>query len=108
MPLPPCECCVNRCAVWHDQSSSVHFVTVGVTQVVKVGPKGRVVIPRTVRDQLDISEGDELVVVVDRDTVRLVPRGGVVASLRGALADTELDVVAELLAERRAAAAAER
>ena len=76
-----------------------------VTSVVKVGPKGRVVIPGAVREQLDISEGDELVVVVDHDTVRLLPRANVVASLRGALADAEVDVVAELLAERRAAAA---
>ncbi|CAN5367508.1 hypothetical protein BH23ACT3_BH23ACT3_02430 [soil metagenome] len=79
-----------------------------VTNVVKVGPKGRVVIPGAVRDRLDIAEGDELVVVVDHDTVRLLPRAGVLASLRGALADADVDVVAELLADRRAAAAAEQ
>lgn len=79
-----------------------------VTSVVKVGPKGRVVIPGAVRELLDIAEGDELVVVVDHDTVRLLPKSGVVASLRGALAGGDVDVVSELLADRRAAAAAER
>jgi AbrB family looped-hinge helix DNA binding protein len=78
-----------------------------VTNVVRVGPKGRVVIPAEVRDQLDIGEGDELAVVVDGRSVRLMPTEHLLAGLRGALTGSGVDVVAELLAERRASARAE-
>ncbi|MCU0261186.1 MAG: AbrB/MazE/SpoVT family DNA-binding domain-containing protein [Ilumatobacteraceae bacterium] len=78
------------------------------TIVVKVGPKGRIVIPAGVRDECGIHEGDELVVVVERTGIRLVDRRGLVASLRGSVRSVDgRSVVDELLAERRAEAVAE-
>lgn len=81
------------------------------TEVVKVGPKGRIVIPARMRDRFGIDEGDELVVVADADSIQVIPRHRLVASLRGSLrADGAdgADLVAELLADRRRDAAAGR
>jgi AbrB family looped-hinge helix DNA binding protein len=78
------------------------------TTVVRVGPKGRIVIPATVREQCGIREGDELVLVVERSGIRLVDRGALVASLRGSVRSVDgSSVVDQLLAERRAEAIAE-
>jgi AbrB family looped-hinge helix DNA binding protein len=72
---------------------------------VKVGPKGRVVIPAWVRERLDIAEGDELAVVVERDGVKFMARDAVLDELRAMFADYPGSPVDELIAERRAEAA---
>ena len=77
----------------------------GDTRTVRVGPKGRVVIPIAAREALGIEEGDELSVIVEDDGVRIVPTRRLVAGLRGALKDSEVDVLEELLQDRRRAAA---
>jgi AbrB family looped-hinge helix DNA binding protein len=75
---------------------------------IRVGPKGRVVIPIAIRELYDLEEGDELVVVPEADGIRLVDRTRLVASLRGSVRTTDgRSVVDELIAERRAAAAHE-
>jgi AbrB family looped-hinge helix DNA binding protein len=66
-----------------------------------VGPKGRVVIPAWARDELDISEGDELVVIVEGRGVRLMSREALLDSLHGVLADVPYSLADELIAERR-------
>jgi AbrB family looped-hinge helix DNA binding protein len=74
----------------------------------KMGPKGQVVIPKTIRDRLHLEPGDRLLVHEADDEVRIrkalagpAERRAVVASLRGALAGGP-SLTAALEAERRA------
>ena len=68
----------------------------------KVGPKGQVVLPKTMREGLGIRPGDEVTVEHHEGglLVRRVPHG---SALYGLLAMTELDTdpLAELEAEHR-------
>ena len=79
------------------------------TSYVKVGPKGRIVVPLAARQAFDIAEGDELAVVIEERGVRLVPRELLLAGLRGCLQrpDCVTGGVDEFIEERRAAAAAD-
>lgn len=77
------------------------------TNVVSVGPKGRVVIPSEIRRELGIGEGSELVAIVEGPAVVLVPRSAVRARLRSMFADVETSMRDELIDERRAAASLE-
>lgn len=52
----------------------------------KVGPKGQVVLPKAVRDQLGIRPGDEVEVGVDGDSVA-IRKPAPARSPRGVLAD---------------------
>jgi AbrB family looped-hinge helix DNA binding protein len=74
------------------------------TNVVSVGPKGRVVIPADIRRRLGIDEGSELVALVEGQAVVLVPRSAIKSRLRSMFADVKVSMVDELLAERRAEA----
>jgi AbrB family looped-hinge helix DNA binding protein len=78
------------------------------TMTVRVGPKGRVVLPVEARRTLGIDEGDELVAVVHDDGVTLLTRAAAVARLRRLFADGQRSPVDVLLADRRAEVAAER
>jgi AbrB family looped-hinge helix DNA binding protein len=75
--------------------------------VVKVGPKGRIVIPAAVRQRYGFAEGDELVMVAEPHGVRLIDRGHLLDELDGLLREGT-DLVDELIAERRADADADR
>ena len=74
------------------------------THVVAVGPKGRVVIPASIRRELGIDEGSELVALVEGEAVVLVPRSAVKSRLRSIFADTGVSMRQELIDERRAEA----
>lgn len=74
------------------------------TSVVAVGPKGRVVIPARIRRQLGITEGAELVALVEGEAVVLVPRSAIKSRLRSMFADVDASMREELIAERRAEA----
>ena len=76
---------------------------------VKMGDRGRVVIPSSVRRRLGLAPGDALVLSEHGDEIRLQPLARRVAALRGAYADLApgRDLAAELIAERRAEAARE-
>jgi AbrB family looped-hinge helix DNA binding protein len=86
--------------------------TAGMTSMsttYKMGPKGQVVIPKTIRDRLHLKPGDDLVVRGEGDEVRIrraaldqAERRERVARLRGMLSDGSHDLVAELEAEHRA------
>ena len=78
-----------------------------VTDVVSVGPKGRVVIPAGIRRELGIEEGTELVALVEGEAVVLVPRSAIKSRLRSIFASVGASMRDELLAERRAEAAGE-
>jgi AbrB family looped-hinge helix DNA binding protein len=72
--------------------------------VVQVGPKGRVVIPAEIRHRLGISEGSELVALVEGEAVVLVPRSSIKTRLRSIFAGVDTSLRQELLADRRAEA----
>jgi AbrB family looped-hinge helix DNA binding protein len=74
------------------------------TASVRVGPKGRVVLPIEARRALGIQEGDELVAILEEDGIRLMTRQAAIASLRGLLGKGEGSLIDELIAERRAEA----
>ena len=75
-----------------------------VTSVVTVGPKGRVVIPVEVRRALGLTEGSELVALIEGDAVVLMPRSSVRDRLRSLFASVEGSMAGELIGERREAA----
>ena len=75
-----------------------------VTSTVFVGPKGRVVIPAEIRRELAITEGSELVALVEGEAVVLVPRSAIKSRLRSIFAGVESSMREELMAERRMAA----
>jgi len=70
---------------------------------VKVGPKGRVVVPAPIRRELGIEEGTELMARVEGDGIVLEPRAAALRRLRELFAHVPRDVslVDELIAERR-------
>jgi AbrB family looped-hinge helix DNA binding protein len=80
----------------------------GDTTSVRVGPKGRVVLPVEARRALGIHEGDELVAVVHDDGVTLLTRGAAVARLRRLFGGAARSPVDDLLAGRRDEVAAEQ
>lgn len=77
------------------------------TNVLSVGPKGRVVIPVEIRRRLGLEEGSQLVALVEGDGVLLLPRAAVKQRLRGMFAGIKPSLADELIHDRRAAAAEE-
>ncbi len=74
----------------------------------RVGPKGQVVIPKAIRDRLDIAPGDEVVVEQDGRDVRirlhaddLAARRRRIGALRGMWSGLPGISTADLEAERR-------
>lgn len=77
------------------------------TTVVRVGPKGRIVLPAAVRRRLGITEGTELCVVATDRGVELYTRAELVRELQAPFEKQRGHLVDDLLAERRRAAASE-
>ncbi len=75
------------------------------TYYVVVGDRGRVVVPAEVRERAGLSEGTRLVLIETPNGLILLTREQLKARVRAELAG--LDLVKELLAERRAQADAE-
>lgn len=72
--------------------------------MVRLGERGRLVLPAELRHRLGLHAGDELLATADDDTtVRLVPRRVAAQELLGIAStrDTSRSAVEELLAERR-------
>lgn len=70
---------------------------------VRVGPKGRVVVPAPIRQALGIEEGTELMARIEGDGIVLEPRSAAIRRLQALFAHIPRDVslVDELIAERR-------
>ncbi len=77
---------------------------------VRLGDRGRVVLPAELRRAAGLSEGDELTVTLEADGLRLVGRRELARAGRGSLAHlgSDRDLVGELLDERRAESASEQ
>jgi AbrB family looped-hinge helix DNA binding protein len=75
------------------------------TDVVEVGPKGRVVIPAPIRRLLGIEQGTRLTVLVDGEAVVLIPRDAVERRLHAIFSGVPASMARELIQERRAEAA---
>jgi AbrB family looped-hinge helix DNA binding protein len=75
------------------------------TYTVVVGNRGRIVVPAELRERAGLGEGTTLVLLETPEGLVLLTREQLAARVRGELAG--LDLVGELLAERRAASAAE-
>ncbi len=65
----------------------------------RVGPKGQVVLPKALRDELGIRPGDE-VDVTRQDDGLMVRRARASSRLFRRLADAELDLMQDLRVER--------
>ena len=70
---------------------------------VKVGPKGRIVVPAPIRQELGIEEGTELMARIEGDGIVLEPRSAAIRRLQALFAHVPRDrsLVDELIAERR-------
>ncbi len=77
------------------------------TDLVEVGPKGRVVIPAHIRRRLGIEQGTRLAVLVDDEAVVLVPRAAIERRLHAIFKGIPTSMAAELLKERKEEAEAE-
>ncbi len=69
------------------------------THTVVVGDRGRIVVPAEVRDNAGLTEGTALVLLTTPGGLVLLTREQLLARVRGELEG--LDLVAELLADRR-------
>lgn len=72
------------------------------THTVVVGDRGRIVVPAEVRESAGLTEGTPLVLLDTPDGLVLLTREQLLARVRDELGG--VDLVAELLAERRRAA----
>lgn len=72
-----------------------------------MGPKGRVVIPASIRRELGIEEGTRLVALVQDGAVVLIPRAAIEERLLGMFRHVPGSMAQELIGERRQDAAAE-
>lgn len=91
-------------AVWHNADMS-HMDTESHSYPVQVGERGRVVLPAPLRRELDVQEGDQLLLVVTDGAVRLVKPRDLADAARGLFADDSgRSLIDELLAERHAEA----
>ena len=75
------------------------------THPVTVGNRGRIVLPADVRQRAGLAEGTPLILLETPQGLVLLTRDQLAARVRADLAG--LDMVGDLLADRRAAAAAE-
>lgn len=78
---------------------------------VRLGPKGRIVVPAPIRRELGLEEGAEVVVRVDRGRMVVESRSEALERLRAVVREAvppSLSLVDELLAARRLDADRER
>lgn len=90
-----------------DGPTTVDDMAKPVPGPIRIGPKGRVVLPIEARRELGLAEGDELVVLVEDDVIKLMTRDTAIKQLQAMFADLDYSSD-DLIADRRAAAKRER
>jgi bifunctional DNA-binding transcriptional regulator/antitoxin component of YhaV-PrlF toxin-antitoxin module len=92
--------------MWYDSNMSHILVQ---SHDVRMGERGRLVLPAEIRRALRVEAGDHLVAWLDDGGVRLARRRQLAREARGPLRrlTPDRDLVGELLAERRAEAGRE-
>jgi len=75
-----------------------------VSAVVTMGDRGRVVLPRTMRQAAGLKPGDKLIAFQDERGITLMTRDQLEAKMWANLKRPEVSLVAELIADRRAEA----
>lgn len=75
-----------------------------MSKIMTVGPKGQVVIPVELREELNIKPGDSVVVERQGDGLKITTRKAVAAKLRGKYANLGVSLAKELHQERRSEA----
>ena len=85
------------------------MASTGISDEVRIGAQGRVIIPAHLRKELNLKPGDRLIVRRDGDRILLERRQAVAARLLARFSHIPPDVslVDELISERRAEAARE-
>lgn len=76
----------------------------------RLDASGRIVLPRDLRERLELAAGDELVVIEDHDSCRIATARQALAEAQAyfkELVPADVSLVESLLAERRAEAARE-
>ena len=71
---------------------------------VAIGPGGRIVIPAPYRQALGLREGDQVMLTMDEDEVRIASRNSKIRAAQDLIAKyvpANVDLVDELIAERR-------
>lgn len=74
---------------------------------VRIGKQGRLVVPASLRQELGLELGDELVARAENGRLVFEPKAAVIARLRERFKHVEGSLADELLAERREEAAKE-
>ena len=77
---------------------------------IRIGPKGRIVVPAELRRQLAMEEGAEVVARAEEGRLVVEPRSAALRRLRAAVrvaVSTDVSLVDELLAARRTEARSE-
>lgn len=88
--------------MWHDA-----FNMASSLAAVKLGKQGRLVVPASLRQELGLELGDELVARAENGRLVFEPKAAIVARLRERFKHVEGSLADELLAERREEAAQE-
>ena len=78
-----------------------------IIEAVKLGKQGRLVVPASIRKELGLELGDELVARAEGGRLVFEPKASVIARLRARFKNVEGSLASELLAERREEAARE-
>lgn len=78
-----------------------HSLGMSDTSTVEVGPKGRVVIPASIRRELAIGEGTQLVAMVQDGGVLLLPGAEVKRRLRKMFSAISISLGGQLIDDRR-------
>jgi AbrB family looped-hinge helix DNA binding protein len=71
-------------------------------RTVRIGPKGRIVLPAEARRAIGVEEGDEVVIIPEDDMLVLMTREAAIARLRHLIGESDRSAVDELMDLRRA------
>lgn len=77
---------------------------------VRIGPRGRVFLPDSIRERMGVSEGDEISLVLDEEGVHLRTHEQAIRAIQRLFREyvpPRVSLVDELIADRRAEAARE-